>query len=81
VGSSLLQAAEYDLVLRKFQVLTLNVGRQNSNARRFYERHHYLVVSAEPGKWSYIDHLGRRQEVNEPAWRMQKELDEKLKAS
>ena len=74
VGSRLLKAAENDLMQRNFQKITLNVGRQNLDARRFYERHHYRVVAAEPGKWSYIDHLGKRQEVNEPAWRMEKQL-------
>lgn len=73
-GSRLLQAAEEDLVRRKFTSLTLNVGKDNPAALRFYERHAYHVVGAEPGIWSYVDHMGMRREVNEPAWRMEKSL-------
>jgi ribosomal protein S18 acetylase RimI-like enzyme len=72
LGSQLLKKAESDLVKRRFRWVTLNVGRQNLKALRFYERHGYRIISEEPGEWSYIDHLGRYQEVCEPAWRIQK---------
>lgn len=74
VGSRLLQTAEADLTRRGFRLICLNVARVNQNARRLYERFGYQVVAPEPGIWSYIDEHGRRCQVNEPAWRMEKEL-------
>ncbi len=74
IGSHLLQTAEADLNQRGFQRVCLNVGRDNLDARRLYERMGYRVVAPEPGIWSYIDDRGRRRQVNEPAWRMEKEL-------
>lgn len=72
IGSSLLQKAETDLVKRGFPRVTLNVAQDNPSARQLYERRGYHVVAPEPGNWSYLDHKGRRQFVNEPAWRMEK---------
>ncbi len=66
---------ETDLEARAFRLVTLNVGRQNPDARRFYERYGYRVVADEPGRWSYLDDMGKRQEVHEPAWRMEKVLN------
>jgi ribosomal protein S18 acetylase RimI-like enzyme len=74
IGGRMLQAVEQDLVLRTFRLATLNVGRENPEARRFYERYGYQVVAAEPGRWSYLDDQGNRHEVHEPAWRMEKHL-------
>jgi ribosomal protein S18 acetylase RimI-like enzyme len=75
VGGRLLDTLEADLQKREFRWVTLNVGRQNLQARRFYERCGYRVIAAEPGIWSYLDHLGQRQEVHEPAWRMEKRFN------
>jgi ribosomal protein S18 acetylase RimI-like enzyme len=74
IGSQLLKTAEEDLIQRGFQSIALNVGQDNPQARRLYERFGYRVVAPEPGIWSYVDHLGRRQQVNEPAWRMEKQI-------
>ena len=74
IGSLLMQTAETDLLNRGFNTITLNVGRDNPDARRLYERRGYQVVADEPGKWSYLDHRGFRRIVNEPSWRMEKEL-------
>ncbi len=74
IGARLLQVVEADLVKRRFQWVTLNVGRDNPRARRFYEKHGYQMVAAEPGRWSYLDEEDRRHEVYEPAWRMEKNL-------
>jgi ribosomal protein S18 acetylase RimI-like enzyme len=67
VGTQLLKCVEHDWV-------TLNVARQNLAAQRFYRRNGYQIVAAEAGRWSYLDHLGKRREVDEPAWRMHKSL-------
>jgi ribosomal protein S18 acetylase RimI-like enzyme len=75
IGGQMLQTLENDLKARTFRMATLNVARQNPEARRFYERYGYQVVADEPGRWSYLDDMGKRQEVHEPAWRMEKVLN------
>jgi len=74
IGTRLLQVAENDLRHRGFKIVNLNVGQDNGRARIFYERMNYHVIGTDPGRWSYYDHHGKRQDVSEPAWRMQKEL-------
>jgi ribosomal protein S18 acetylase RimI-like enzyme len=74
VGTGLLSTAEEDLIQRGYRLTTLNVARDNPDARRLYERMGYRVVAPEPGRWRYRDHLGRMREVNEPSWRMEKAL-------
>jgi ribosomal protein S18 acetylase RimI-like enzyme len=76
LGKQMMEIAEADLANRRFKKVTLNVGRNNHRARRLYEKLGYRVVAAEPGHWSYLDHLGNRQEVHEPAWRMEKRLQQ-----
>ncbi len=72
IGTRLMVAAENELAERGFSMATLNVGRDNPKAQRLYERLGYRVVAAESGRWSYEDDQGVRQEVHEPAWRMEK---------
>ena len=74
IGTQLLLAAEEELLRRRFRYATLNVGRDNPNAQRLYERLGYRVVAPEEGRWSYEDDHGVRREVHEPAWRMEKAL-------
>lgn len=74
VGTRLLLTAEIDLVERGFRWVTLNVARENTDARRLYEKLGYQVIAAEPGQWSYLDEKGQRKDVDEPAWRMEKKL-------
>jgi len=74
IGGRLMDVAEDDLKARGYNKATLNVARDNPEAQRFYDRRGYQVVAPEPGQWSYIDHRGRRQYVDEPAWRMEKAL-------
>ena len=74
IGSMLLATIENDLLKRNFKWITLNVGRQNTRARRFYERHGYRIVASESGDWSYLDEQNQRHDVHEPAWRMQKHI-------
>lgn len=74
VGAFLLKTIEADLIQKGFGIVTLNVGRENIDALRLYKRLGYQVVAEEAGKWWYFDHLGRRRDVHEPAWRMEKLL-------
>lgn len=74
LGTYMMQIAEADLVGRGFYWMTLNVAKENWRARQLYERLGYVVVGSEAGQWSYMDEKGIRQEVHEPAWRMEKRL-------
>lgn len=74
LGTRMLRVAEVDLVQRGFRIVTLNVARENADARRLYEQRGYRVISAEPGRWYYFDEQGVRRDVHEPAWRMEKHL-------
>lgn len=74
VGTYMMRVAEEDLAGRGFSRVTLNVAQENVGAQRFYARLGYQIVAADPGRWSYLDHLGKRRTVDEPAWRMEKVL-------
>jgi ribosomal protein S18 acetylase RimI-like enzyme len=74
VGTLILQTIEADLIARGFRILTLNVAKENSAAQKLYQRLGFQIVSSEPGEWYYLDHEGHRQDVHEPAWRMEKLL-------
>lgn len=74
LGTQMMTFVEDDLRWRGYTRLTLNVAVDNPRARSLYTRLGFVVVAHEPGVWSYIDHLGRRQWVEEPAWRMEKHL-------
>lgn len=75
LGTRLMEAAEGDLVRRGFQAVTLNVSRQNPAARRLYERLGYEVIGVDPGRWSYYDERGMLRSIEDPGWRMRKELN------
>jgi ribosomal protein S18 acetylase RimI-like enzyme len=74
IGTQMMNTIEADLKERGFKQATLNVGLDNLDARRFYNRLGYLIVGSEPGFWSFIDDKGKRRDVHEPAWRMVKDL-------
>ena len=74
IGSRIMQVIEADLKQRGYQCVTLNVARENTGARRLYERLGYRVTAAEPGNWHYTDEKGVRHDVHEPAWRMEKNI-------
>ncbi len=74
IGQKIMETAEENLIQGGFSYATLNVGKDNPTAQRFYERLGYTVIAEEHGDWSYLDHRGKRRHVHEPAWRMQKKL-------
>ncbi len=74
IGSEMLKVAESDLRDRGYRCISLNVSKENEEAMLLYERNGYAVVAAEPGRWSFVDDLGIRREVYEPAWRMEKDI-------
>ncbi|MGD2155501.1 MAG: GNAT family N-acetyltransferase [Anaerolineales bacterium] len=81
IGTQLFTYAEIDLVLRGYSIATLNVAMENHSAIRLYQRLGYKIVGIEPGRWSYIDHRGRKREIHEPSWRMEKFLDKNISTS
>ncbi len=74
IGSRMLTVLEKYLKGRRFARLTLNVARDNPDAIRLYKRSNFQIVADEPGIWSYRDHQGKLQTVEEPSWRMEKIL-------
>lgn len=79
VGTCLVQTAEEDLRRRGVHTVTLNVAKGNTLAQNFYRRLGYRIVAHEAGRWSYLDHLGKRQYVVEPSWRMEKDLHQRAR--
>lgn len=74
LGSWMLHVLEESLITRHYSRLTLNVARDNPDAIRLYKRQGFQIIAEEPGVWSYIDHEGQWQTVEEPSWRMEKQL-------
>jgi ribosomal protein S18 acetylase RimI-like enzyme len=74
LGTRMLHVVENDLRARHYHMLTLNVAKENLAARRLYERVGFHVTAHEPGIWSYLDPEGNLCQVEEPAWRMEKNL-------
>jgi len=74
IGTHLMHFVEDDLCNRGYKYVTLNVAKDNPDALRLYERLGYQITGSRPGIWSYKDHEGKVQYVEEPAWRMRKRL-------
>lgn len=78
LGSRLILFIEDDLRKRGFLYCVLNVAKDNSEAIRLYKRLGYQIQAHEPGVWSYPDEKGHWHRVVQPAWRMQKELNQPI---
>jgi GNAT superfamily N-acetyltransferase len=74
LGTRMIEILEKEIASRGFKIVTLNVARENSGALRLYGRCGYIVVAADPGRWSFPDENGNWHEVEEPSWRMEKEI-------
>lgn len=74
LGTRMLSQVESDLRRRGYKAVTLNVALVNTDAQRLYLRCGYRMLAPDPGIWSYQDHLGVWQRVEEPAVRMIKYL-------
>jgi len=73
-GSRMIQAAEEVLRRRGMDTASIGVEKDNPRAHALYERQGYRVIADDPGRWSYIDHQGNKQEISEPAWLMEKKI-------
>lgn len=74
IGTQLLQAAEERLLARGYRRTVISVAVVNETARRLYERLGYSVFTRDPGQWSYVDDRGQLQQVDEPAYVLEKYL-------
>jgi len=74
VGGKLILQAEQNLVRRGFNRVLIAVAKVNDGALRLYERMGYDRIGCDPGVWSYIDHVGRLQRVNEPSYILEKHI-------
>ncbi|MGJ3238518.1 MAG: GNAT family N-acetyltransferase [Anaerolineae bacterium] len=74
IGTRLIQSAEMVLRQRNFQYASIAVAKNNDGALSLYERHNYIIVAEDDGKWSYLDHRGRECHVDEPCWMLEKTL-------
>lgn len=74
IGSWLLHEAEKYAQSRECERAAIAAAKDNPRARRLYERKGYRVISEDRGEWSYVDHLGRVQQVREPCWVLEKPL-------
>jgi GNAT superfamily N-acetyltransferase len=74
VGNLLLTTAESELIKRGFRSAVLNVSKSNHHALEYYLKSGYIVEGDDPGKWSYMDQFGNHKEVNDPSWKLQKQL-------
>ena len=74
LGSHLLNWLENDLRGRGFSLVTLTVEKENTQARRLYERHGYRLVGEEVVnvRSERVDEVWTR--IEEYAWRMEKPL-------
>jgi ribosomal protein S18 acetylase RimI-like enzyme len=74
IGSWMLREAEMLAQRRGCLYATIAAAKDNTAARRLYERQGYRILRDDPGYWQYIDHRGYLREVNEPCWILEKKL-------
>lgn len=74
IGSHLLTAAESHVSTAGCVASSIAAAKDNAGARRLYERHGYQIVAEDPGEWSYVDHLGKTRQMQEPCWILEKTL-------
>jgi len=74
LGTNFLNHVEINLLRRGFRTISLNVAQDNPQALKMYERNGYHVIGPDPGVWSYQTDEGEWVHMEEPAWRMEKQL-------
>lgn len=75
IGKKLILEAEKQILQKKFSRVLIAVARENEGALRLYERLGYQRIGSDPGRWSYVDHLGKVQRVDEPSYILEKLLE------
>jgi ribosomal protein S18 acetylase RimI-like enzyme len=75
IGTLLIREAENRVQRRGLNWVTIAAAKQNTGARRLYERLGYRIYGEDRGQWSYVDHQGRTHRVHEPCWLLEKSLE------
>lgn len=74
IGSALIDTAEQIARAKNYQVIQLAVERSNARALRLYERQGFRIFTQRVDHWSYTDHHGKVQWVQEDVYGMEKQL-------
>ena len=74
IGTLLIKTAENMILEKGFKLMTIAVAKENHGALRLYERLNYRKFAEDSGRWTYTDHLGVIQQMNEPCWILEKNL-------
>jgi len=74
IGSRLLEEAESIAATYGYTSASIAAAKDNPRARKLYERHGFLLIGEDAGRWSYIDHEGKNRHVQEPCWVLEKTL-------
>ncbi len=74
IGSGLIETAQQIARSRNYRIIQLAVERANTGAQRLYERHGFRVFTQRVDHWSYTDHNGNIQWVQEDVYGMEKHL-------
>ena len=74
LGTRMMQYIENLLQANGISFVTIAVAKDNEGALRIYKRLKYDILRESPGQWDYIDHEGKRQQVNEPCYILGKQL-------
>jgi len=74
IGERLILEAENHIQQHKLSRVLIAVARDNDGALRLYERLGYERIGTDLGRWSYLDHNGHPQQVNEPSYILEKLL-------
>lgn len=75
IGTWLLTSAESLVLDRGLEWATIAAAKENTGAKRLYERLGYTVYGENNGSWSYVDHRGVTRQVNESCWLLEKRLE------
>ena len=74
IGTALLRIGDYVAYEHGFRQIQLAVEKNNTAARRLYERLGYDIWTQRVDTWSYVDHLNQTHWVNEDVYGMRKWL-------
>ncbi len=74
IGTRLILEAESILRDAGYERVVIAAAEENCSARRLYERLGYSIYKNDPGRWSFIDHRGKLQNVYEPSVLLEKWL-------
>ncbi len=74
IGTRLILAAESILIDAGYERVVIAAAEENQGARRLYERLGYSYYKNDPGRWAFIDHRGKLQNVHEPSVLLEKWL-------